>query len=96
MSKTSKSSIGSSFESWLDEEHIRDEVTSSAIKTVLAYQLQKAMTERGLTKSALATEMKTSRAQIDRLLDPHNPGVTLDTLQRAAKIVGRNLKLELV
>ncbi|MFM8606702.1 MAG: helix-turn-helix domain-containing protein [Hyphomicrobiales bacterium] len=96
MSKTSKSSIGSSFESWLDEEHIRDEVTSSAIKTVLAYQLQKAMTERGLTKSALAKEMKTSRAQIDRLLDPHNPSVTLDTLQRAAKIVGRNLKLELV
>ena len=96
MSKTSKASIGSSFESWLDEEHIRDEVTSSAIKTVLAYQLQKAMMERGLTKSALATEMKTSRAQIDRLLDPHNPGVTFDTLQRAAKIVGRNLKLELV
>lgn len=59
MSKTSKASIGSSFESWLDEEQIRDEVTSTAIKTVLAYQLQKAMAERGLTKSALATEMKT-------------------------------------
>jgi antitoxin HicB len=88
--------IGSSFESWLDEEGIREEVTAAAIKAVLAHQLAADMKSKGLTKTALAEQMRTSRAQIDRLLDPDNGGVTLETLQKAAKAVGRQLRLELV
>jgi DNA-binding Xre family transcriptional regulator len=88
--------LGSTFESWLDEEGIRDETTAAAVKTVIAHQLADAMAKRGLTKSAMAAEMATSRAQLDRLLDPNNSGVTLESLQRAAKIVGRKLKLELI
>ena len=83
--------IGSSFESFLDEEGILEERTATAIKRVLARQIERAMHERGLTKSAMAKAMRTSRPQLDRLLDPANPSVTLDTLQRAAAAVGRNL-----
>ena len=93
---TKKQHHGSSFESWLEEEGIRDEVTNAAIKSLIALQLAEAMKESGITKVAMAREMKTSRAQLDRLLDPDNGNVTLDTLQRAAKIVGRELRLELV
>lgn len=93
---TKKTHQGSTFESWLDEEGIREEVTNAAIKAVIALQLAEAMKASGMTKVAMAREMKTSRAQLDRLLDPDNGNVTLDTLQRAAKIVGRELRLELV
>ena len=88
--------IGSTFESWLDAEGIRDEVTSAAIKAVIAHQLADAMRTQGITKSKMAEQMHTSRAQLDRLLDPENASVTLDTLLRAAKIVGRELRLQLV
>lgn len=88
--------VGSTFESWLDENGIRAEVTAAAIKAVIAHQLAEAMKSRGLTKSAMAEQMNTSRAQLDRLLDPDNSGVTLETLQRAARIVGRELRIELV
>jgi antitoxin HicB len=88
--------VGSSFEDWLDEEGIREEVTAAAIKAVVAEQLKQAMSENGLTKTAMAQQMKTSRAQLDRLLDPDHGGVTLETLQKAAKAVGRELKLALV
>ena len=87
--------IGASFESFLDEEGILEECTATAIKRVLARQIEHAMQERGLTKSAMAKAMRTSRPQLDRLLDPANPSVTLDTLQRAAAAVGRKLRLEL-
>jgi antitoxin HicB len=88
--------IGSSFESWLDEEGIREEVTASAIKSVLAYQVATEMKSQGLTKTKMAERMQTSRAQLDRLLDPSHPSVTLETLQRAAKVLGRSLRIELV
>ena len=88
--------IGSTFESWLDEQGIREDVTTAAIKAVIAHQLAEAMREKGLSKTAMAVRMQTSRAQLDRLLDPENAGVTLETLQRAARIVGRELRLELV
>jgi antitoxin HicB len=88
--------IGSSFESWLDEEGIREEVTASAIKSVLAYQIATEMKSQGLTKTRMAERMQTSRAQLDRLLDPSHPSVTLETLQRAAKVLGRSLRIELV
>ena len=87
--------IGSSFESFLDEEGILEDCTAVTIKRVLARQIERAMQERGLTKSAMAKAMRTSRPQLDRLLDPANPSVTLDTLQRAAAAVGRKLRLEL-
>ena len=86
--------IGSSFESFLDEEGILEECTATAIKRVLARRIEHAMQERGLTKSAMAKAMRTSRPQLDRLLDPANPSVTLDTLQRTAAAVGRKLRLE--
>ena len=88
--------IGSSFESFLDEEGLLEACTAVAIKRVLARQIERAMEERGLTKSAMAKAMRTSRPQLDRLLDPANPSVTLDTLQRAAVAAGRKLRLELV
>ena len=87
--------IGSSFESFLEEEGILDDCTAVAIKRVLARQVERAMLERGMTKSAMAKAMRTSRPALDRLLDPANPSVTLDTLQRAAAAVGRKLRLEL-
>ena len=87
--------IGSSLDSFLDEEGILEECTAGAIKRVLARQIERAMQERGLSKSAMAKAMRTSRPALDRLLDTHNPSVTLDTLQRAAVAVGRKLRLEL-
>jgi antitoxin HicB len=88
--------IGSTFESWLDEVGIREEVTAAAIKAVIAHQLAAEMKKKGITKKRMAELMETSRAQVDRVLDPENGGATLDSLQRAAKVVGRKLRLELV
>jgi antitoxin HicB len=87
--------VGSSFESFLEEEGMLEDCTAVAVKRVLARQVEQAMKERGLTKSAMARAMHTSRPALDRLLDPANPSVTLDTLQRAAAAVGRKLRLEL-
>jgi antitoxin HicB len=91
-----KGKIGSSFDEFLKEEGIYEEVTARAIKRVIARQLDALMHDQGLTKSSLAKRMKTSRAQLDRLLDPDNESVTLDTLTRAAQAVGRQLRMELV
>jgi DNA-binding Xre family transcriptional regulator len=91
-----KGRIGSSFDDLLKEEGIYEDVTARAIKRVIARQLDAIMEEQHLTKSALAKRMKTSRAQLDRLLDPDNESVTLGTLTRAAKAVGRQLRMELV
>ena len=71
-------------------------MTARAIKRVIARQLDALMREQGLTKSALAKRMQTSRAQLERLLDPDNESVTLATLTRAARAVGRQLRMELV
>jgi antitoxin HicB len=91
-----KGRIGSSFDDFLKEDGIYEEVTARAIKRVIARQLDALMEDQGLTKSELAKRMKTSRAQLDRLLDPENESVTLGTLTRAAKAVGRHLRMELV
>ena len=88
--------LGSSFESWLEEEGILDETTSHAVKSVLAWQLTQEMKKKKITKQQMAIAMKTSRAQLDRVLNPKSGNVTLETLQRAAKIVGRELRVELV
>ena len=87
--------IGSSFDDFLKDEGIHEEAAAHAIKRVLAWQIEQAMTEQGISKSEMAKRMKTSRAQLDRLLDPENDKVQLDTVQRAAAAVGRTLHLEL-
>ncbi len=73
-----------------------EEVTLIAIKRVIAWQIEQAMEQRKLTKKAMAKEMKTSRSSLDRLLDPNNPSVTLDTIDRAARVVGKRVRVELV
>jgi antitoxin HicB len=88
--------IGSSFDSSLEEEGIHDEIEVLAQKRVIAWQIEQAMRETGISKVEMAERMHTSRTQVDRLLDPDNNKVQLDTLQRAARAVGRTLKLELV
>jgi DNA-binding phage protein len=85
-----------SLDDFLEQEGIREEVTASAIKRVIALELREAMRQRSLTKVAMAKQMKTSRQQLDRVLDPNEYNVTLDSLARAAKSVGRKLKVELV
>jgi predicted transcriptional regulator len=88
--------IGSDFESWLDNEGIREEVTAAAIKAVLARQLASGMKKKKITKQRMAALMKTSRAEVDGLLDPDNGSATIESLQRAARIVGRELRMRLV
>ena len=87
--------IGSSFEDFLKEEGLYEEVTAHAVKRVLAWQIEQAMKEQGITKMEMPRRMKTSRTQLDRLLDPRNDKVQLDTMQRAATAVGRKLHMEL-
>jgi antitoxin HicB len=82
---------GSSFDSFLEEEGIREEVEAVAIKRVLAWQLEQAMREQQKTKHAMAKQLHTSRSQLDRLLDPHNVSVTLDTITRAARALGKRV-----
>ena len=86
---------GSSFDDFLEEEGYRDEVESAAIKRVLAWQFEQEMTRQQKTKRAMAAELKTSRSQLDRLLDPQNTAVSLDTLTRAARVLGKRLVLEI-
>jgi antitoxin HicB len=82
---------GSSFDSFLEQEGIREEVEAVAIKRVLAWQLAQAMRQQQKTKQAMARELRTSRSQLDRLLDPENAAVTLETMTRAAKALGKRL-----
>jgi hypothetical protein len=86
----------STLDDLLAEEGKREEFEAVAIKEVLAWQIAEAMKASNLSRNRLAQRMKTSRSQIGRLLDPKDGNVTLNTLQRAAKIVGRSLRLELV
>lgn len=88
--------IGSSLDDFLKEEGIFEDATNYAVKRVLAWQVQKAMREQGLTKAEMARRMGTSRAHLDKLLDPENDKVQLDTVQRAAEAVGRRVRLVLV
>lgn len=88
--------LGSSFEDFLREEGTLEATTNRAIKRVLARQLRQLMDEHRLSKSEMARRMRTSRAALERLLDPDNESVTLNTLQKAARAVGRELRLELV
>lgn len=87
---------GQLFDDFLHEQGTYEDTTERAIKRVIAFQLAEAMKKNGISKVAMAERLKTSRSQLDRLLDPDNGNVTIATLARAAKVVGRSLKLELV
>jgi antitoxin HicB len=88
--------LGTAFDDFLEQEGILNEVTEVALKRVLAWQVEQAMKERGLTKSKMAKSMQTSRAALDRLLDPEYDSVTLRTLDKAARAVGKRIKIDLV
>lgn len=87
--------LGSNFDDFLREEGMLGDATAAAIKRVLAYQIQEEMKQRNLSKTVLAKRMKTSRSSVDRLLDPDNPSVTLQTLERAASALDMKLVVEL-
>jgi antitoxin HicB len=96
MTKSANPHWGSTLDDFLEEEGIREEATTAAIKKVIAWQLGEEMKKKQITKKRLAELMHTSRAQIDRILDPEKGNVTIETLQRAASLLGRQLRLELV
>jgi antitoxin HicB len=91
----SKKNMGSSIDDFMKEEGIFEESQAQAVKEVIAWQLAEAMKEKKISKSKMAVLLKTSRTQVDRLLDPAND-VTLSSLQRAAAMVGRRVTIELV
>src|SRR5260221_9613472 len=98
MSKAKKinSRCGSSLDDFLKEEGIYREVVAQAEKEILAWKLQSAMKEKKMTVSALAKRMRTSRAAINRILDPANPSITLGTLEKAAFALGKRWRFDLV
>lgn len=85
---------GSNFDDFLADEGILEEVSARALKRLLAIQLEEIMAETGMTKSGLAELLQTSRSQVDRLLDPENTSVTLESLEKLARAVGRQLRVE--
>ena len=88
--------MGSGIDDFLKEEGVLEEFQAQAVKEVIAWQLGQAMQDQKLSKRKLATLMHTSRTQVDRVLDPKDGNVTIETLQRAAAIVGRKIQVELV
>ncbi|MEQ9643594.1 MAG: helix-turn-helix domain-containing protein [Alphaproteobacteria bacterium] len=88
--------IGSTFDDFLKDEGVHEETTAIAVKRVLAWQLTQAMADRALSKNQMARSMNTSRSQLDRILDPDNDRIQLDTIIKAAKVLGRELRIELI
>lgn len=88
--------IGGTLDAFLKEDGIFEEVQATAIKEVIAWQLAEAMKEQKLSKKRLAELMHTSRTQLDRVLNPADGNVTIETLQRAAAVLGRRVQLDLV
>jgi predicted XRE-type DNA-binding protein len=96
MTKAKNPHWGTSLEDFLDKEGAREAFQAIAIKEVLAFQIEEAMKAQKLSRRRLAERMGTSRSQIGRLLDPKDGNVTLTTLQRAAELLGRKVRLDLV
>jgi len=90
-----KKNVGRNFDEFLEEEGILEEVSAVAVKRLIAFQLAEKMSEKNLSKSELARRMATSRSALDRLLDPDNSSVTLQTLQSAVQALGGRLNVEL-
>jgi antitoxin HicB len=91
----SKRNMGSSIDDFLKKEYIFEEAQAQAIKEVVAWQLAKAMKKKKISKARMAVLLKTSRSQVDRILDPRRD-ITLSSLQRAAALVGQRVVIELV
>jgi transcriptional regulator with XRE-family HTH domain len=87
--------IGSTLDEFLKQEGIYEDSTTYAVKKILAWQVGKAMEDLGISKAEMARRMGTSRAHLDRLLDPQNDKVQLDTMQRAAAVLGRRVLIQL-
>jgi antitoxin HicB len=87
---------GSSFDSFLDEEGIKEAVDAVALKRVIAWQLGQAMLKQKETKNAMAAKLRTSRSQLNRLLDPTNVSVSLETISRAASVLGKRISIRIV
>lgn len=87
---------GSSFDEFLREEGLLEEAEAVAIKRVIAWQLQREMQRKRISKKEMAGRLRTSRSQLDRLLDPRYPGVTLGTLSRAAMVLGKRLRVQVI
>ena len=90
-----KKNIGSNFDDFLRDEKMLERTQAVAIKRVIAFQIAEEMKQRKLSKTDMADKMMTSRAALERLLDPSNSSVTLSTLERAASALGKKLKVEL-
>lgn len=90
-----KKHIGSNFDDFLREEQLLETVEAAAVKRVIAFQIVREMQRRKLTKTEMASRMKTSRAALERLIDPANTSITLSTLERAALALGKKLRVEL-
>jgi DNA-binding Xre family transcriptional regulator len=87
--------IGTSFDDFLRDEGLEGEVSAAAMKRVIAWQLAQAIWAKGLSKLAMAKRMGTSRSHLDRILDATDPGLTLETLSKAAQAVGCQVRIEL-
>jgi len=90
-----KRNLGSNFDAFLEEEGLLQDATAVAVKRYIAFQLAAKMAQDNLSKSEMARRMDTSRSALDRLLDPSNSSVTLQTLQSAARALGGRLKVEI-
>lgn len=88
--------VGSSLDDLLAEDRTLGEASAVALKRVIAYEIRRTMEERRISKTTMARRMQTSRAALNRLLDPNNTSVTLVTMDRAAAVLGKKLRLELV
>lgn len=95
LNRMDRKAVGSEFDDFLREENLLEAVEATATKRMIAFQIAKEMKRRRLTKSEMASLMRTSRPALERLLDPANPSVTLSTLERAASALGKKLKVEL-
>lgn len=90
-----KKNLGSDFDDFLEEEGLLEEATALAVKRAIAFQLSQKMGDEHISKAEMARRMETSRSALDRLLDPENASVTLQTLQSAVQALGGRLKIEL-
>ncbi len=90
-----KGYVGSDFDAFLAQDGLLEEVSAAAVKRVIAWQLMQAMKAQGLSKLAMAKRMGTSRSHLDRILDARDPGMTLETLSKAAQAVNCQVRIEL-
>jgi predicted XRE-type DNA-binding protein len=95
-SRSNEIHIGSDFDDFLAEEGLLEEAETVAVKRVLAFQIREMMESQSLSKAEMARRMRTSRAALERLLDPENRSVTLNTMDKAARSLGKRLRLTLM